>query len=337
MKQNTLLKGLVVLAGVFLLSASTAWAEPCRADINCNGRVGTGDVGWIIQEWGKGVLSPCDPSTQCLNCEVFGLIECGDTCVDNSTDESNCGSCGNTCESYERCIAGVCDFVCPPGLIKCSDTCVDNSTDENNCGSCGNVCESGDMCVAGECYECVPKIYYASVEKTGQTTSSATGDDGDLEMGVDWPTPRFTNNMDGTVTDHLTGFMWLIDANCIEMRVPSFDNDGTAGDGRVTWQHALDFIAGINDSTYWQCGAGYNDWRLPNRYELESLLDMSNYNPPLPSGHPFISVQTDYYWSGTSTASLSYVAWYVNLTSGYVDGSNMSFDYYVWPVRGGND
>ena len=35
--------------------------------------------------------------------------------------------------------------------------------------------------------------------QTGQTTSYATGDDGDLERGVAWPVPRFTDQGDGTV------------------------------------------------------------------------------------------------------------------------------------------
>jgi hypothetical protein len=44
-------------------------------------------------------------------------------------------------------------------------------------------------------------LHPANVWKTGQTTSRATGDDGDLERGVSWPTPRFTDHGDGTVTD----------------------------------------------------------------------------------------------------------------------------------------
>ena len=46
------------------------------------------------------------------------------------------------------------------------------------------------------------------LQKTGQTTSYATGDDGDLEQGIAWSLPRFTNNGDGTITDNLTGLMW---------------------------------------------------------------------------------------------------------------------------------
>ena len=52
----------------------------------------------------------------------------------------------------------------------------------------------------------------APVPKTGQTTSFAKvakGDDGNLMSGVAWPNPRFTDNNDGTVTDNLTGLIWL--------------------------------------------------------------------------------------------------------------------------------
>jgi hypothetical protein len=54
--------------------------------------------------------------------------------------------------------------------------------------------------------------------KTGQTASYATGDDGNLQKGVTLPSPRFTcnpsedctpGNNNGTVTDNLTGLIWL--------------------------------------------------------------------------------------------------------------------------------
>jgi len=57
----------------------------------------------------------------------------------------------------------------------------------------------------------------APVEKTGQTTCyntsgteiscTDTGQDGDLQKGVTSPSPRFTDNGDGTVTDNLTELM----------------------------------------------------------------------------------------------------------------------------------
>jgi hypothetical protein len=33
--------------------------------------------------------------------------------------------------------------------------------------------------------------------------------DGEIRAGVAWPTPRFTDNGDGTATDNLTGLTWL--------------------------------------------------------------------------------------------------------------------------------
>jgi hypothetical protein len=55
------------------------------------------------------------------------------------------------------------------------------------------------------------------VRKTGQATSYTTtgGEDGDLQKGVAWPNPRFTDNGNGTVTDNLTKLVWLKDAGAL--------------------------------------------------------------------------------------------------------------------------
>ena len=55
------------------------------------------------------------------------------------------------------------------------------------------------------------------LSKTGQATSWGAGDDGDLEGGVAWPNPRFADNGDGTITDNLTGLIWLNFFNFIKM------------------------------------------------------------------------------------------------------------------------
>jgi len=70
----------------------------------------------------------------------------------------------------------------------------------------------------------------APVPKTGQTTSYATGDDGDLEKGVAWPDPRFMDNGNGTVTDNLTGLIWLKNANCFGAEIRGMGKSG-AGHG----------------------------------------------------------------------------------------------------------
>ena len=46
-----------------------------------------------------------------------------------------------------------------------------------------------------------------------QIPCAGTGQDGEIQAGVAWPNPRFTDNGNGTVTDNLTGLMWTKDAN----------------------------------------------------------------------------------------------------------------------------
>ena len=187
----------------------------------------------------------------------------------------------------------------------------------------------------------------APVEKTWQWISYSTGDDGDYEHGAMWPIPRFTDNGDGTVTDNLTGLMWLKDANCISSWYPGFDNDDVPGDGAVTWQHTLDFVAGINDGSYSNCGGNppYNDWRLPNIKKLQSLIHYGFGHPALPctagpckwsEGDPFTNVQPHFYWSSTTYTNSSESAWGVHMNDGSVYGGGKNNISHVWPVRGGH-
>ena len=176
-----------------------------------------------------------------------------------------------------------------------------------------------------------PSAGPAPVSKTGQTTSWATGDDGGLEKGVPWPNPRFTDNGDGTVTDNLTGLIWLKNANCF---------------GPKQWTEAL---ANCRELTSGGCGLSdgsvEGDWRLPNRFELESLLDMRYWGPALPNtsgtgqwtlGNPFTHLIVDgYYWSSTTNAYESTYAWYMYMGTGLVHDLDKTNVYYVWPVRGG--
>ncbi len=125
----------------------------------------------------------------------------------------------------------------------------------------------------------------ARVPQTGQTqcwdstwnltTCDGTGEDGDYQAGVEWPTPRFTDRGNGTVRDNLTGLIWLKDTVC------SYQFGGT-------WWEALTFA---NTLASGRCGltdgSVAGDWRLPNIKELQSVVDFSQENPALPADHPF--------------------------------------------------
>ena len=46
-----------------------------------------------------------------------------------------------------------------------------------------------------------------------QISCTGTGQDGEIQAGVAWPSPRFVDNGNETVTDNLTGIMWSKNAN----------------------------------------------------------------------------------------------------------------------------
>ena len=78
-------------------------------------------------------------------------------------------------------------------------------------------------------------------------------------------------------------------------------------------------------------------WRLPTMEELASLIDPTQSNPALPSGHPFTSPQSNFYWSATTSATGSTHALGVNLSANgsMVIAPKTSAVGYVWCVRGG--
>ena len=122
---------------------------------------------------------------------------------------------------------------------------------------------------------------------------------------------QFVDSGDGTIIDYATGLMWTQD-------------DSGAG---MDWEQALAWAQQKNAENY----LGYNDWRLPDVKELQSIVDYSrapnatdaaNEGPAIdPMFH--ISTITNeagdsdypYFWTSTSARFQSggdfYYAWYV--------------------------
>ncbi len=168
----------------------------------------------------------------------------------------------------------------------------------------------------------------AAVWRSGQTVSYSPGDDGDVEAGAEWPSPRFADNGDGTISDSLTGLVWLEDA----------DSPTTAGVGPRTWDEALAFVDDLNSGAYPAVTlGGHSDWRLPNLREIMSLIDFSGHPIRLPAGHPFANVSDDrlWYWSSTPGSSI-YVSWWVGFNDGGVSHYLRTQAMNVWPVRAGH-
>lgn len=171
-----------------------------------------------------------------------------------------------------------------------------------------------------------------SLPRTGQTTCydtsgtvincDGTGQDGEHQMGVALPNPRFTDNGDQTVTDNLTGLMWTKDANVMKTW--------------TTWQLALDYIKKLNQENF----LGYNDWRLPNVVEMESMTYLSSSNP---FNTQIINNLFDLYWTSTTWRMNTAAAWVVSLSGSSQPTQETFYSYTfqhgktwpanVWPVR----
>jgi hypothetical protein len=157
------------------------------------------------------------------------------------------------------------------------------------------------------------------------TPIDGAGDDGDdgsapscgsaTEAGVaapgpedwaQWPMPNspvdvasgaphaasYTDNGDGTVSDHVTGLMWQ------EVAEPTSTDFATA----------LSTCASLNLG-------GHADWRLPRYVELVSLVDYSNSVPCIDTTAFPDAIPTDF-WTSTVVATSTCNVWEVYFTAG---------------------
>ena len=147
-----------------------------------------------------------------------------------------------------------------------------------------------------------------------------------VDIVITRPDSLYTDHGDGTVTDNATGLMWqkcsqgLSASDCL-----------TGGAQTYIWQAALTAAKTANTNN----DSGYSDWRLPNKNELESLVEDACSAPDTAiNTSMFPNTLADWYWSSSPSTSYTEAAWIVDFGRGDVRTDGKDQGDYVRLVRG---
>ncbi len=175
--------------------------------------------------------------------------------------------------------------------------------------------------------------------RTGQTTCydaggtpqqcAGTRQDADLAFGA---ARSFVDNGNGTILDNATGLTW-----------EKLSNDGSIHDvdNKYTWAEAFSVkIAALNASNF----GGSSTWRLPNRFELETLVNLGAAGPATHSVFNTVCgasctvttcscTASDYYWTSTTAQIGQTSAWTVLFETGHEEWDSKSGTNHVRAVR----
>lgn len=160
---------------------------------------------------------------------------------------------------------------------------------------------------------------------------AGTGQDGESQRGV---STSYRDPGVGTVEDTRTGLTW---------EKQSWDSSVHDHGLVYTWSDALSKIAALNAAEF----AGFSDWRLPNRAELDSLVNSGTAFPAVdPSFNvscaPGCTVLTcsctssERYWTSTTLEPVPGYAWGVEFGLGEVKEAPKAETLHARAVRGGS-
>lgn len=260
--------------------------------------------------------------------------------------------------------------ICGDGVVTTPEVCDDGNLENGDC--CSSTCDSegsGSACTGpGKCGDLDGSGSIATTDallllqsavgqpvalmcpaaglpQTGQTTAFGTGSDGNVQAGV---ALSYTDNGDGTITDHATGLMWekkddsggIHDLeNVYTWSTGTNDMDGTIV---TTFLNTLNDLGGGGTS----CFAGHCDWRVPNYRELTTIQNLGAFNPNVdpvfnigcaPGCSGLICSCTSSvigYWTSTTLAGETEKAWAAGFGGGGVGAFVKTSLAFVRAVRG---
>ena len=153
-------------------------ASPPKPEVNILSFIGS-----MVSSFFGGTQTIAGPASgPSISCTA-GRVLCNGTCIDVTSDRTNCGGCNRYCYGLEQCCNGVCTDVfddpdncmmcgnscpgetlcwnrscirtgCGESLTNCDGACVQTRTDPENCGYCGHRCGDAQICVNAVCTNC---------------------------------------------------------------------------------------------------------------------------------------------------------------------------------------
>ena len=168
---------------------------------------------------------------------------------------------------------------------------------------------------------------YNRVLQTGQTRSFVDFDDGDYQRGKARSYTR--DNAKEVVEDNATGLMWQDNSAAKTVKKPWLTEahwyagkyNNTSGDTAATYCAKLSL-------------GGYNDWRLPTRKELSSILDFPTINPSAKLDSAFLNQLAEIYWSSTTNAYYKHLAWVIDFGyHRYIPRKSKFIKYFSQHIR----
>ena len=173
--------------------------------------------------------------------------------------------------------------------------------------------------------------------KTGQATAFGAGSDGDLRKGA---VRTFVDNGDGTITDFATGLMWekKNDLGDVHDKDNTYTWSGISGNMDGSINSTILFLLNTGNGF-----AGHTDWRVPSRFELETLQNLGTSSPTTHfvfnscfAGCSLAQCSCtlpERYWSSTTVAGTTSSAWAVGFSTANVEAVAKSTALAVRLVR----
>jgi hypothetical protein len=275
---------------------------------------------------------------------VQAYRQCGDdgdiywynTCGEKGAKALDCAafeSCTNTSSSEAKCFVAdctgqvdftFCNVVTSPDLSY--DICVSGVCVSPGCGNAS--CN-----VPGPHFPLADTNQRLCYNDSGPMTCPTAGNElygQDAQYGWDFlhnESERYVRTVTGSsqpiVTDTVTGLEWQ---GCAAGRSGASCATGSATSH--AWNAALAYCDGLSYG-------GYTDWRLPDPYELSSIVNSGRYNPTIDLA-AFPGTPSEFFWSSSSFYANSSFAWRVVFGYGndYYNGAKTS-GYRVRCVRSG--